>query len=103
MSWDDAPLLGGRELLPLMSLPFGLPFPLKEEGEGLSGPVVLAGGHVLLVGVELEDSDTVIGWYTRASSLGGDFAFTKALTFWGLRQQGNHMGLRPIIGPRLGP
>ncbi len=61
MSWDDAPLLGGRELLPLINLPFGLLFPLKEEGEGLSGPVVVADGHVLLVGVELEDSDTVDG------------------------------------------
>ncbi len=61
MSWDDAPLLGGRELLPLMNLPICLPFPLKEEGEVLSGPVVLAGGHVSLVGVELEDSDTVDG------------------------------------------
>ncbi len=61
MSWDDAPLLGGREFLPLMNLPFCLPFPLKEKGEGPSGPVVLAGGPVLLVGVELEDSDTVDG------------------------------------------
>ena len=61
MSWDDAPLLGGREFLPLMNLPFCLPFPLKEKGEGLSGPVVLAGGPVLLVGVELEDSITLDG------------------------------------------
>ena len=59
MSWDDAPLLGGRELLPLMNLPFCLPFPLKEGGEELSDPVVLAGGNILLVGVELEDSETV--------------------------------------------
>ncbi len=44
-----------------MNLPFCLPFPLKEEGEGLGGPVVRAGGPVLLVGVKLEVSDTVDG------------------------------------------
>ena len=58
---DDAPLLGGREPLPLMNFPFGLPFPLKGEGEVLNPPGVLAGDHVLLLGAELEDSDTVEG------------------------------------------
>ena len=56
---DEAPLLGGREPLPLMNFPFCLPFPLKGEGEVLSPPGVLAGDHVLLIGAELEDSDTV--------------------------------------------
>ena len=56
---DDAPLLGGRETLPLINFPFCLPFPLKGEGGVLSPPGVLAGGHVLLIGAELEDSDTV--------------------------------------------
>ena len=55
---DDAPLIGGREPLPLVNFPFCLPFPLKGEGEVLSPPVVLAGDHVLLIGTELEDSDT---------------------------------------------
>ena len=58
---DDAPLLGGREPFPLMTFPFDLPFPLKGEGEVLSPPGVLAGDHVLLIGVELEDSATVEG------------------------------------------
>ena len=58
---DDAPLLSGREVLPLRDFPFCLPFPLKGEGEVLSPPGVLAGDHVLLIGDELEDSDTVEG------------------------------------------
>ncbi len=59
MIGDGAPLLGGREILPLVNFPFCLPFPLKGEGEVLSPPGVLAGDHVLLIGAELEDSDTV--------------------------------------------
>ncbi len=55
---DDTPLVGGREPLPLMNFPFCLPFPLKGEGEVLGAPVALAGDHVLLIGTELEDSDT---------------------------------------------
>ena len=58
---DDAPLLGGRETLPLINFPFCLPFPFKGEGEVLSPPGVLAVDHVLLIGAELEDSDTVEG------------------------------------------
>ena len=56
---DDAPLLGGRETFPLLNFPFCLPFPLKGEGEVLSPPGVLADDHALLIGDELEDSDTV--------------------------------------------
>ncbi len=63
-----------------MNLPFGLPFPLKEKGEGLSSPVVLAGGPVLLVGVELEDSDTVDGTAERVA-LVVTLPFPKPLPF----------------------
>ncbi len=63
-----------------MNLPFCLPFSLKEKGEGLSDPVVLAGGPVLLVGEELEDSDTVDGTPERVP-LVATLPFPKPLPF----------------------
>ena len=55
-----------RELLPLRDLPFCLPLPLKEEEVVPLDPVLTAGDQGVLLGVVLEDSETVDGTPERA-------------------------------------